>query len=196
MSKAESDARAQRQKEAMERAALRLRAKANEITRRFERRTFTAAEVFPEVDEAWKKASEMHTVAHQLRNISREHLKEADYNVIRLLELRAQLKREIGSPTKHAPGSEVWRKARDYQIAPILWVVRVSRPVLERHIAIDKAVGTVADIPRKIVNAPRQIASEALGLPKWFIPAVAGALVVAIGARFYQTVSATLPGRP
>jgi hypothetical protein len=129
MTPAEINARAQRQRETIERVAQRLRAKAAEIVKRFEGRSFTAAEAYPEIDDAWKKATEMHKVAHTLSNISKEHLKQADYNVIHLLELRAQLTREAKFPARYQPGGEVWRKARDYQTALILWLIEVQRPV-------------------------------------------------------------------
>jgi uncharacterized protein YukE len=195
MTKAEIDARAQRQQETIKKVAQRLRAKAAEIAKRFEGRSFTAAEVYPEVDQAWKSASEMHKVAHTLHNISKEHLKQADYIVIRLLELRAFFKRELKSPMRHAPGSEMWRKARDYQMAPILWLVEVQRPILQRQIAHDKAVATVANVPSATVTYVRNQASQALGLPTWFVPALAGTFLVAVGIRVFQVVSPALPRR-
>jgi hypothetical protein len=193
MTPAQINAQAQRQQETIERVAQRLRAKAAEIVKRFERRSFTAAEAYPEIDDAWKKATEMHKVAHTLSNISKEHLKQADYNVIHLLELRALMKREQKSPTRYQPGSEVWKKARDYQTAPILWLIEVQRPILQRQIAHDKAIATVANLPSASVSYVRNQASQALGLPTWFIPALAGTLLVAVGVRVFQVVTPALP---
>jgi hypothetical protein len=193
MTKAEIDARARQQQATVEQVALRLRTKAAEITKRFEGRSFTAAEVYPEIDEAWRKASEMHKAAHTMHNISAENLKQADYNVLNLLELRALLKRESGSAAKYAPGSETWRKARDSQVAPILWLVQVQGPVLQRQIAQDKAIATATNLPSMAAGYVRDQASQALGLPTWFIPALAGSLLVAVGVRIFQGISPALP---
>jgi hypothetical protein len=189
MTKAEIEARAKAQQTAIDAVAQRLRGKAEEIVKRFAGRSFTASEVFPEIDQAWRQATELHKVAYTLHNISKENLKRADDNVLRLLELRAQLKRDLTAPTRHTPGSEMWRKARDYQTAPLLWLIDVQRPILQRQIAQDKAVATAANLPGQAAGYLRTQASEALGLPRWFVPVVAGTVVLAVGARVVQVLA-------
>ena len=192
MTSKEIDQRTREQQAAVQRASLRRRALVAETTHRFEGRSFTAAELFPEIDKMWQTATQFQKGAHQLKNISAEELRQADYNMLNLLELRALLKTQLKSPTKHAPGSEMWRKARDYQIAPILWLDRVSGPVLERQIKVDRATATVLNLPSRVVRYTLDQATQALGLPSWFLPTLAGAAVVAIGVRVYQRVISPL----
>ena len=192
MTQKEIDERTRQQQATVELASMRRRALIAEITQRFEKRSFTAAEVFPEVDKMWQTATQFQKGAHQLKNISAENLKQADYNMLNLLELRALLKTQIKSPTRHAPGSEMWRKARDYQIAPIEWLDRVSAPVLEKQIKYDRATATVLNLPSNVIRYARDQASEALGLPQWFLPALVGTAVVLVGVRVYQSVIAPI----
>jgi hypothetical protein len=192
MTQKEIDERTRQQRAAVERASQRRRALVAEITKRFEGRSFTAAEVFPEIDKMWQTATQFQKGARDLGNVSAENLKQADYNMLNLLELRALLKSAIKSPTKHAPGSDTWRKARDFQIAPILWLDRVSAPILERQIQHDRTAATVFNLPSTVIRYAHEQATEALGLPHWFVPALVGTGIVLIGVRVYQRVISPL----
>jgi hypothetical protein len=189
MTPAEIDAKARKQQEAVDRLSVRLRAKAAEIIKRFEGRSFTAAEVFQELENMWLKSIEFQKSARQLKNISKDEIKAADYNMINLGELRALVKSWLKSPTRHAPGSDIWRKARDFQVAPILWLERISRPVLQRQIAYERMASSALNVPgqavRYVLEQARQGVTGGLGLPGWFIPTLAGAGIIAIGLRLY-----------
>lgn len=178
----------------------RLTGKIQEVDDKFRGRTFTAAEIRPEIAKVFQIAGEFAKIAKTINNITEDELRRIDYIFIDLGELYAFFGvvasgKAIGlSDSKDYPPSYVfaqgdpyWQKALDLEKAPIAWLIGVGKPVLENQVHVEELIRKAEDIPGRAIRWIINQAVQGLGLPKEVVPVIGGAVVIGLGVWAYFT---------
>lgn len=174
----------------------RLGAKMLEIDQRFAGRRFTAAEIRPEIAKMFQIAGEFQKESQSISRLTDRDRKDIDYIFIDLGELYGffgavdrGMSVNNGYPKSFvfAQGDPYWQKALDLQKAPIAWLLRIGKPVLESGADANRFLDKVKDAPGAGIRWTLEQLLAGLGLPKWFLPVLGVTTIAGLGAWAYFT---------
>lgn len=177
-----------------------LAGKVNDIDKLFINRSFTASEIYPEIDKSWNMATQFAETAKTMNNISSADVDDINGIALSLLELRGFFDAVIKGQFEEYPPSvylfsspnQYWQKALDGEKAPIQWLIRIGSPVLQTQADYNDLLKTAANFPSTAIQWTLDSILKALHLPTWLIPAIAITGIVGLGAWTYFTFLAPI----
>lgn len=177
-----------------------LAGKAAEVDARFAN-AYRASDVYPDLDRAWKIASEMAATARDSWKLPDD---EIEGIALALLEQRAFYSSVIagktraqGIPPEHvfAPGSSFSNSARDAMKAPLIWLRGVGVPQLSETSSYLDTLEAAKNIPSATIKWTLEQVLKSLGIPPQVLPVVIMAGLFGVGFYAYKVSETFKPFR-
>lgn len=144
----------------------------------------TLSELYGDADKWWRIATEYSTQAHTMSSLTDTQVRQAEDNALSLLEFRGYLK---SFPQTVVASRAMLDRGVALMIAPIYWVRDISTPILQRSADYDDMLRKAADAPSAGLNWLLEQVRKSLGLPSWFVPVLATAVVGGVAWWAYST---------
>ncbi len=165
-------------------ASAKLDAAAAALAAKYATGEHTIGALLGDVDKWWRIATEYVTQAKTMSSLTDTQVRAAEDNALTLLELRGYLRSFPASIVASIPMRD---KAVAAMVAPIYWVKGIATPILQRSAAYDDMLRAAANAPSTGVNWLLEQLRKSLGLPSWFVPVLATAVVGGVAWWAYST---------